>query len=340
MNRRALLPFAVVVLGALLVTSLALAQPPKPKVRIVKPVVALSFANLTVALGKGFFEQEGVSVEVITTAGGGSEIQAVLGRNAELAVPAGTELLKTHTAGAPLLGVMNMFDRLIINILVSKQVATRAGITATTPLDQKIKVLKGLNIGITRPGALTDLLVRYYLLRAGLNPERDAQIVAVGSPTANLAALQQGKVDAMTGAPPNSNHAVVRGFGVMLVDQLAGEDPDFAEFLMQVLVARPDWARENGDTLRRVVRAISRGSQWIRESTPEQVREVLAPEFPGLDREVILAAIKALQPGFVIGGAFTEKSFTNLYVLLEKTGIASGPRVPWRATVTNDYVAR
>ena len=63
-------------------------------------------------------------------------------------------------------------------------VVERLGLSRELPLMDRFAALKGLNIGITQPGAVTDVIARYYLKQAGLDPDRDAPLVPVGGAAA------------------------------------------------------------------------------------------------------------------------------------------------------------
>ncbi len=78
--------------------------------------------------------------------------------------------------GKPLLLlVYNLVGRVTLDLIVRTPVAPDgSALTAETPLPARFAALKGLTIGITRPGAPTDVFARYFLVRAGPNPDRDA----------------------------------------------------------------------------------------------------------------------------------------------------------------------
>lgn len=78
-------------------------------------------------------------------------------------------------------------------------------------------------------------------------------------------ALEQRKIDEFSTGTPIPEAAIARGFGVMIVDNAAGEDPDFAEFMMNSVMVHPDYARQNPEVVRKVIRASS-GASTTRSS--------------------------------------------------------------------------
>src|SRR5581483_574946 len=82
--------------------------------------------------------------------------------------------------------------------------ASRKPVTYTAalwvPVDSQIHSiadLKGHTVAFSDPGSTSgNLLPRYALIKAGLNPDKDVKIVYAGSHPASLLALVNGKVDA------------------------------------------------------------------------------------------------------------------------------------------------
>jgi phosphonate transport system substrate-binding protein len=69
-------------------------------------------------------------------------------------------------------------------------------VPATSPI-HTVKSLKGHTIAFSDPGSTSgNLFPRYALMKAGIDPNRDASIKFAGSHTASLLALVNGKVDA------------------------------------------------------------------------------------------------------------------------------------------------
>ena len=88
------------------------------------------------------------------------------------------------------------------DLVVRNAVLQRLGVQPSSPLPAKLKALKGLSFGITRPGAVTQLFPQYLLRKAGYDPEKDATFVQIGGGQALIAAMKAQKIDAfMLSAP-------------------------------------------------------------------------------------------------------------------------------------------
>src|SRR5262249_32126444 len=105
-----------------------------------------------------------------------------------------------------------------IPMVLRKEVATKRGVTAHSSLADRVKAMKGLKMGITTPGAGTDLLVRYLMLTHGFQPDRDLQIVPVGGVDTMRAALESGRIDGCSCLIPVDIVAVKSGLAVPFLD--------------------------------------------------------------------------------------------------------------------------
>ena len=258
------------------ITLPASAQAPK-KVKMTIPVVAHSMTAGFLAQNRGFFADEKIDLDMTSTSGGGPDIRALIAGDVEFSFTTGDNVILAHQEGKRLLMVMSGLNKVFINWAMHKESAKAKGITESMPLAEKSKALKGLTVGVTNPGALTAHLAAFVIRKAGYNPQQDVQIVPIGSGPTWLAALENRKVDVALTAPPTPETAISRGFAIMLINNAKGEDPSIPEFLMENLIARPETAAKDPDTVRRMVRALTRANQWALKSTPEQVADALKP---------------------------------------------------------------
>ncbi len=307
------------------------------KVKITQPTHGLSFLPLYVARANHSFEAEGLDVETIVTGGDGPDVQALLARNVDFAASNPKHLYTSYLEGKPLLAVATLIGRCSINFVIHRDVARARAITETTPLTAKLKALKGLTIGATRPGALTYHLALYYIKRAGYEPQVDVQVIGAGAGPVLLAALENRKVDIMATSTPDPEQAVARGYGMMFIDNAAGEDPELGEFLQAVLYVRPEDARDRPEFVRRMVRAVVRANAWIAQQPSEQIAQAIQPFFGKIDPQVLLTSVRSVKSGVVPNGRLSEKGSEAYQEVLLATGGLSR-RVPFAAVFTNSFL--
>jgi ABC-type nitrate/sulfonate/bicarbonate transport system substrate-binding protein len=325
------------------VIALIAASTPAPtrgaeKVKVAITGLSTAFAALYHAQAAGYFASEGLDVEVVTIVGAGG-LQAVLSREAKFAVGPGTYQLMVYEKGQRLMSVMSILTRNAINVVMHKDAARQKGITEKSALDDKIRALKGLKVSGVTPGGISHQVLVYHLLKAGLDPQKDVQLVGLGTLTGLLAALEQRQIDAFATGSPTPEAAATRGFGLMVVDNSAGEDPDLAEFMMDVLMATPDTIRQQPELVRKVVRALLKSNAWLLDHPAEQALPVMRPVLSRLDDAVILAGLQKTRLGIPRDGRVTERAVTLTQEFLRRIGVLK-VIVPYDQVVTNEFLPR
>ncbi len=309
------------------------------KVKMTIPVIAHSMLPVFLAQNKNYFADEKLEVEINSTNGGGPDIRALIAGDVDFSFTTGDNVILAHQEGKPLLMVMSGLNKLFINWAIHKDAAKSKGITESTPLAEKIKALKGMTIGVTNAGALTAHLASFVVRKAGLNPQSDVNIVPIGSGPTWLAALENRKVDVALTAPPTPDMAINRGFAMLFINNAKGEDPSISEFLMENLIVRPETATKDADTVRRMVRALTRANQWALKSTAEQVADALKPSMTTIAADLLLSGVKAVLPTLSGDGRTSEKSVQITQDILEQAGILK-KRAPYSELVNNDFLMK
>lgn len=327
----------VSLLTSVLVASAVPARAGEP-VKITVPAASVAFASLYHAKSAGYFAEEGLDIDIITVAGPGS-IQAVLARDAQFAMAPGTYHLIAHDKGQRLLALMSILTRNSINVVVHKDIARERGITEKNPLVEKIKALKGLKLSGAAVGSFSYQVLTYYLLRAGFDPQKDVQLIGIGAGPPMLLALEQRKVDAFSTGTPIPDAAVARGFGLMVVDNAAGEDPDFAEFMMNAVITHPDYLKEKPDVVRKVLKALVKANGWLLDHPIEEAVGAMKPFLGRLDDKILLEGLRKTKLGIPRDPRITEKAVQVTEDFMIKIGALKN-RIPYDKLVTNEYLPR
>ena len=190
------------IVTAVLLASLTAPAAAADKVKVTVPAAAVTFASLYHAKVAGYFDQEGLDVEIVTVAGGGS-LQALIVRDAQVCLTPGTYQMQAYEKGQPLLATATILTRNAINVVMHKDAAREKGITDKSPLADKIRALnKGLRVSGVAVDSFSYQVMLYYLLKAGIDPQKDVQMIGIGAGPPMVLALEQRKIDAFaTGTP-------------------------------------------------------------------------------------------------------------------------------------------
>lgn len=290
-------------------------------IKVTQAVTSLAYVQSFVAQQNGYFKAEGLEAELVNTGGGGPDVQIVLAGKAEFTVNDGAQVFPAVQQGQKLSCVMALLNRSIVNVSMRKSAADKLGINAATPVAEKIRRMKGLRIGVTKPGALTWQMARYNFISAGMNPDNDAEITGMGDAPSLAAALRQGNLDAIYISVPIGETLVGQGVAVTLIDNSRGEDTSLPSFLMEGLWATPDYIKANRPTVTKVVSAYRKASGYLMQSSPEEIARTLKPVFSGLTDQVLLEGVRRVKQAVSGDGKVDAALLENTQKVLEVNGV-------------------
>ena len=291
------------------------------KVTVTQAVTSLAFIQNYLARELGYFKDEGLDVEIVVTNGGGPDVQAVISGDAAFTINDGAQVLPAFVRGLDMRCIMATLDKNLINVSMEKETAERLGLTPDSSIEDKLAGLKGLKIGITRPGSLTWQLARFNLAKAGLNPDTDATIVGLGGGPAVAAALENKDVDAIYISVPLGERVVHAGKAITLIDNSSGQDPNLPSFMMEGLWTTPEYMKENPETCQAMVNALRKASRFVLENDPKTISEPLKPVFGALGDEVLQIGAGMVKEAVSASGQFSEETLdvTQNVLLLNKS---------------------
>lgn len=130
---------------------------------------------------------------------------------------------------------------------------------------EAIHALRGKKIGVTVAGAQVDLTTRYLLIEAGLDPDKDVQVLALGSGVPQVAALEQDRVDAIMAVVPfvqvleSTNKAVA----IFDYSSLPKGVPAPVDQPYMLVVGNPAFVSKNPEVGPRIHAALKEVGEWM-----------------------------------------------------------------------------
>ncbi len=115
------------------------------------PTQTLTFSAQFVAHDTGFFKKDGLKVTDKNLVGSPN---AVLAGSADFTMGTGPIFLRAASQGQKFKAIVNLVDEPLVELVLRKDVAAAAGITAPTPLRERAKALKGRTIAIDGVGSI------------------------------------------------------------------------------------------------------------------------------------------------------------------------------------------
>ncbi len=304
---------------------MAAAEAPLQKVTIAFAGKGLSFMIQYIAIGAGLYKEEGLDPESVDVSSGTRQAAAVMGGSAEITQVGFAHTMHAVGRGGDLVGICTAFDAYPIALVLSNAAINRLGITDSMSLDEKLKRLHGVKIGITSPGSSTDEFMRTIMLVRGLDPSRDVQLQPIGIGAPMVAAMASGATDGFAFMSPFTGMAVSRGLGQVIADPMTGTVPEYKDVPYQVITTSRATLAEKRPLLLHVVRAMTRAMIFARDK-PEETRRVVRTFFQDTPEAEFNAAfdtyIKAVPSTPIISQAQVD-STVKMVNLSEKTPITA-----------------
>ena len=167
------------------------------RVTVAVPVLDITQSALFVARDQGYFQKEGLEVELILMRGGVAN-QALIGGNVEFTtVP--TAGLQAALQGAPLKVVLTTFHKPMFWLF-------------SRPEIRSVKELRNKKVAVSSLGAAGDSALRELIKKNGMDENRDVAVLAIGTTATRLGALSTGVVDAAMMTFPHNITAAESGF--------------------------------------------------------------------------------------------------------------------------------
>ena len=242
----------------------------KPRIFLGASSKTLGYSPLWVATKKGFFDQQGLDVQLVLLRGVPMTVQALAAGSLHFGSGGPEPYIEASERGLDLIitgGIINGLTQFII-----------AGKNYKTYED-----LRGATFGASSLTGGIVTALREALRLKGLEYPRDYRLIVIaGGSSANLAAMQSGQIAATTVAVPLNYAAEEAGFNIIgrLIDGIP-------HFQVNALVTKRLWAERNHAVMVRFMKAMVQSLRWLHNN-----REA-AVEF--LSREMQLKPAHALK---------------------------------------------
>ena len=207
-------------------------------------------APILVALEKGFFRAQGVTVEFQPLRGGPDLVKAVVAGQLQIGASGATDVPVFRATGVPIRFIASGVDGNHFTLNVA-------------PTITKLADLKGKSIGVTRVGATTWVFAMMLAKQQGWVPEKDVTVVGLGGLDAQLAALARGEIAAFVWG---DGGAVTELQGKSKI--LLRLDTVTPKWISQAYYATDDYIKGNKDAIQRTLKALFQGARFMLREHP------------------------------------------------------------------------
>ena len=309
-------------------TQAASATPTPPKDKVTLTGINSTELNLPtlVAIAKDYFGAENIELGEFVIGSSGTLRQAMIAKQYDFGLYAFVHIPIARLAGSPFKAVVELHDQEFFGLIVRTQLKDQI---------KTVKDLRGKKIGYTTPGSGSWALGNVYLKKAGLDPDKDVELVSLGGDNAVFyTALQSGRVDAIVSFEPIAQKVLADNVGVFILDpylpgaakEWTGSDKAAALFL----ATREDVIQAKPDLVKRMVNVQKRGLDFIRANSASAIGDAIlanpqaAAQFQGLDKALVTKVIDHIKTGFGTG-CISKAGFEAEMKIAVDFKLTSGP---------------
>jgi NitT/TauT family transport system substrate-binding protein len=289
-----------------MLTASSLSAAPLSEFKIGISAKVVTILPVLMAEAGGFYEQQGLKVDVITMEGGSRGIQVLLSGDIQAMHVGLAPVLEANKQGADLLLLASSCNTIPFTIFSPPAVKTGAD-------------LKGGVVGISSFASESDVAITLALKQLGLVRD-DVTIIKLGGTSLRLAALMAGQVKAVPLAEPSTTVARDRGFNP-IVDLAAEKTP----WIFDAVVVQRSFLASHADLYTRFLKAYIDGA-YLALGDPKRAREVIAREFSTDDPRVIDATYKDFVRLMPPDAAPSRAGAANVIAQLQAVGTEIGSK--------------
>lgn len=227
----------------------------KKNIRVV--VVSLSWNSdiaLRVAMAKGYFKEQGITVEPILIRGGPLAMAALISGDADFGSIGGAQaVIRSRARGLDVSIIGSISNTIQYVVVGDKQTKTVAD-------------LRGKMIGVTGAGAFSEFAMRTFLKKSNIDPDKDVVIRAIGGTVLRATALEKGLIAAAPFSPEDAVRLIDKGFPLII---------NLSESLgipQSIVITRGEMLEKYPETSKRFLKALILGVQLAKKNKKEAIK--------------------------------------------------------------------
>mgnify|MGYP005949485095 FL=1 len=296
------------------------------KVTLNEVAHSIFYAPQYVAIEEGYFSEEGLDLTLITGFGADKVLTALISGEADIGFMGAEASIYAYQEGAtdPVVNFAQLTQR-AGNFLVAREEMP----------DFKWEDLKGRKVLGGRKGGMPEMVFEYILKKNGLDPEKDLSIDQSIDFGATAAAFTgDDSADFTVEFEPSATALEKQGAGYVVAS--LGVDSGYVPYTSYS--ARTSYMEKNPDIMQKFTDALQKGMDFVQSHTPEEIAEIIEPQFPETDLDTITAIVKRYydQDTWKENLVFGQDGFELLQDILEDAGELK-ERTPYAELVNTEF---
>ena len=298
---------SIIILGLFIIGAIMISREDKKpdKIRIAEVTHSVFYAPQYVADALGYFEEEGLDVEILLTSGADKVTAAILSGDAEIGLCGSEATIYVYNQGEK--------DYLVNFSGLTKR--DGSFLVSREKIDNfSIDMLKDKHIIGGRKGGMPAMTLEWALNKNGIdNPNIDTSIEFA----AMSGAFIGGTGDFVTLFEPNATKIEQQGYGYVVasIGELGGVVPYTA------YNARKSYIENNAEKIDSFTKAIQKGLDYVHSHSDEEVAKVILSYFPDTSLNDLTMMIKRHRKidSWFTNTAIKEEDFNHIQDIMENS---------------------
>lgn len=315
----------IIVTVSMIITKITKSNDEMQTIRVSEVTRSVFYAPQYIAISEGFFEKNGLDIELTTGQGADKVMTAVLSDQCDIGFAGPEASIYVYNEGKQ--DYTEVFAQLTKkdgSFLVSKDNETNFS----------WENLKGKTIIPGRKGGVPYMTLEYVIKKNGMNPQTDMVLDDSIKFDLMAGAFTGGEAEYVTLFEPTASLVEQEGKGYIVasVGEAAGEIPYTAYF------AKKSYIEQNEDIVQKFVNSIYEGQKWVKEHSSREIAESIASFFPDSDVELLEKVIQRYKDIDVWNETpvLESQSFELLQTVMQEAGELS-QKAPYDKVVNNKY---
>lgn len=279
------------------------------KISVMEVTRSIFYAPQYVAMSQGFFEEEGLEIDLTTGSGADSVMTAVLSNQVDIGFSGPEAAIYVYNQGST--DYPKVFAQLTKrdgSFLVSREENTNF----------KWEDVKGSVIIPGRVGGVPNMTLQYVLRKNGINIEKDVTLDTSISFDLMAGAFSAGNADYVSLFEPTASATEIAKAGHIVASIGAGTD----EVTYTTYYATTSYIEQNKDVIQSFTNATNKGLQWVKTHSAEEIADAISGYFPDTDRDLLIKVVQNyinIDP-WNTTPVVSESGFNLLQTIMEEAG--------------------
>ncbi len=322
------------ILAVMLILPLSACQKEKGLIEITLNEVAHSifYAPMYVAFEEGYFEEEGLAVELVNGLGADKTMTALLSGEAEIGFMGAEASIYVYNEGSKDYAVnFSQLTQRAGNFLVSRNM--------DDPVNEDFdwNLLRNKTVIGGRVGGMPQMVFEYILKNKGIDPASDLNIIQNIDFGITAQSFASGIGDYTVEFEPHATALELEGVGKVVAS--LGVESGMVPYT--AFAAKKSYIEKNPEVIQGFTNAIQKGMDYVNSHTPDEIAETIHPQFKETDLDTVKMIVKRYydQDTWKEDTIFEEESFNLLQDILDGAGELSA-RIPYEDLITTEFAKK